>query len=100
MTQKSEWYWYILYKDLTMVLLAWALWVHGIPRKLLTIKLAASIFCTYITIAPIYFVLFYHVPFPEIVLPVKVAVSILVGFFIFKFNDRVPNDNDVSSGYN
>lgn len=100
LTISSWWYWYIVYKDLTVVLLAWALWVYAIPKKLKVIKAAAAIFCTYITIVPVYFILFYSVPFPVWVYSVKIGSSILVGFFIFKFNDRMPNDNDVSSGYN
>ena len=93
LTISSWWYWYIVYKDLTVVLLAWALWVYGIPKKFPRIKLAGAVFCTYITIVPIYFVLFYSVPFPVWVYITKVVASITVGFFITYFNDGIWRNN-------
>lgn len=97
LTISSWWYWYIVYKDLKMVLLAWALWVYGIPKKFSLIKLAGSIACTFITIVPIYFILFYSAPFPVLVFTIKVFASILVGIFIYKFNDRMWTRNDTRS---
>ncbi len=98
LTIPSEWYWYILYKDLTVVILAWSLWYYTIPKELKVIKLSGSIFCTYITIVPIYFVLFYSVPFPVWVFFTKVLASSLVGFFIYKLNDRLMVNNRSSIG--
>lgn len=100
MTQKSQWYWYIVYKDLQIVVLAWALWFWAIPKELKIIKAGVAIFCTFLTLAPIYFVLFYSVPYTEWVFAIKVAVSILIGFFYFKYNDGVWGRNDTGSNYN
>lgn len=97
LTITSEWYWYIVYKDLKMVLLAWALWAYGIPKNLPIIKLSGSIACTFITIVPIYFILFYSVPFPLLVFSIKIVTSILVGIFIYKFNGRMWTRNNTSS---
>lgn len=89
----SQWYWFILFKDIRSVLLVLALWL-ATPKKSGLLKFAISIFGVMILFVPINFVLFYSAPFHILAFTVKLAVSIGVGFLIMYFNDR---DTDNSS---
>jgi len=93
----SQWYWYIVFKDLRSVLLVWALWVYAIPREAKVIKLGASVFCVLITLVPINFVLFYSAPFLGIWFVLKLAIAALIGYAVTHFNggdlDNTDNSN-------
>lgn len=100
LTISSEWYWYVVYKDLQIVVLAWALWILAIPKELKFTKAASAVFCTFITLAPIYFILFYSVPYPEWVFAIKAAATILIGAIIFISLNGVWSRYDTGSDYN
>ncbi len=80
-TLLSNWYWFILFKDLRSVLLVWMLWIN-IPNRASVIKLFVAIFAVMITLVPVYFVLFYSAPFYIGVFIVKVVLSLGLGYLI------------------
>ena len=93
----SQWYWFILFKDLRSVLLVWLAW-SLIPKNNGIIRLAASIFAVMITLVPINFILFYSAPFPAIVFIIKLIVSIVVAFLInYLDNESIGNNSNNNS---
>lgn len=96
-TLASQWYWTFLYKDIRSVILAWYIW-YLIPRKEIILRAGAAIFCTMVTTVPIYFILYYSAPYSNIVLGIKLAASIFVGYMLY-LNDRNCSRSD-SNGNN
>ncbi len=87
----SQWYWFVLFKDLRSVILVWLAW-HLIPWEQKLLKIAASIFATMITMVPINFILFYSAPFHSPAFILKIVVSLLVGYILY-FNDGIWRNN-------
>lgn len=94
----SDWYWFILFKDIRSVFLVWAVW-HMIPNNEYAIKLSVTVFAIMLTFIPIYFILFYSAPFHAISFGIKLAVSIIIGFLITYNNDRMRNSTNTRSDY-
>ena len=92
--------WYVSYlsKDIRSVILVWALWAYGIPKKDKLLKLGVSIFCIMLTMVPIFFVLFHSAPFHYGWFAVKVVISIIIGFIITYFDGRIWTRNNTHSG--
>lgn len=80
-TLLSNWYWFILFKDLRSVLLVWMLWIN-IPNRASVIKLFVAIFAVMITLVPVYFMLFYSAPFHMVAILSKMIISVVAGFLI------------------
>ena len=77
----SQWYWFLLFKDIRSVILVWMVWFL-IPKNDAVLRLGASVFCVIITLVPINFILFYSAPFNVWSFILKVFLSLTIGYFL------------------
>ena len=80
----QSWYMSIVLEKFRYVILSWALWFHGIPKKESVVRFGAAIICVNITLLPVFWMLFYKSPNQNEWFIAKIVLSLLI-FTIYTY---------------